>query len=136
MMSLAGEWFLVELVLGGATRHVADNYNGNQINWEIVNESVLLAGLAAGCSMMEKSGLKGKNEHVNVLFDIRNALIHNSGDIAKNSKQTALNEAKAYLADHKHTSLSANLSSEFFSLKGSQVALHGNVLYAIRLCLV
>ena len=135
-MSLAGEWFLVEHVLSGATNRVASNYSGHSIAWAVVNETVLLAGLAAGCSLLERSGLKGANEHVTVLFDIRNALVHNGGDLSQNTKKTALAEATDYLAKSKHLALSKELLKPFFSLSGSIVHLESNVLYALRLCMI
>lgn len=86
--------------------------------------------------MIEKAGLKGINEHVSVLFDIRNALVHNGGDISKNDKKTALTEAQDYLLKRKHSTLSDQLDNPYFSLSGSMVKLEGNVLFAIHLCLI
>lgn len=134
-MALAGEWFLVEHVLSGATAHAANNYCGSSIDWTVVNETVLLAGLAAGCSLLERSGLKGAGEHITMLFDIRNALVHNSGDLSLNTKKNALKEAKNYLASSRHLALSRNLSDPFFKLNGAIVKLETNVLFAIRLCM-
>lgn len=135
-MSLAGEWFLVEHVLSGATNRVSRIYDGDSIDWNIVNETVLLAGLAAGCSLMERAALKATNEHTSVLFDIRNALIHNGGDLLKNNKKTALTEAQDYLLKDKHNLLSSEIITPFFVLNGSNVKLLPNVLFAIRICLV
>jgi hypothetical protein len=135
-MSLAGEWFLVEHVLSGATKRVENCYSGKSINWAVVDETVLLAGLAAGCSLLERSGLKGANEHITVLFDIRNALVHNGSDLSKNTKKSALAEANDYLANNKHLALSKELNGPFFSLSGSMVRLESNVLFALRLCMI
>jgi hypothetical protein len=135
-VTLAGEWFLVELVLSGATKRVESSYSGRSINWAIVNETVLLAGLAAGCSLLERSGLKGANEHITVLFDIRNALVHNGGDLSRNIKKSALAEADDYLTNRKHLSLSKELNGPFFSLSGSMVRLEPNVLFALRQCMI
>jgi hypothetical protein len=133
-MSLSGEWFLVEHVLSGVTQRVEHNYSGNNIDWDVVNETVLLAGLAAGCSLLERAGVKATNEHNTILFDIRNALIHNGGDLSKNHKSTALSNAEDYLRNNKHLNLSAEIQQPFFTLSDSIVKLEPNILYVIRLC--
>jgi hypothetical protein len=70
-----------------------------------------------------------------MLFETRNALVHNSGDMALNKSPKALAMAKTYLADSRHCDISPNLASPFFSLMGSKVRLSPNIYFAIRLCM-
>ena len=133
-MSLSGEWFLVEHILSGATQRIENNYSENSIDWDVVNETVLLAGLAAGCSLLERAGVKATDEHNTVLFDIRNTLIHNAGDLSRNRKSTTLSDAEDYLRNNKHLNLSVEIQQPFFTLSGSIVKLEPNILYVIRLC--
>ncbi|MDD2765353.1 MAG: hypothetical protein PHE83_15425 [Opitutaceae bacterium] len=134
-MSLQQEWCDVENVLRGAVDRIKNIDCGSNTNWSLVNETLLLAGLAAGCSLLEKSGLKGSDEHISVLFDIRNALVHNGGDLSKNTKKTALTEATDYLANSKHRKLSNQFKNPFFSLSGSVVSIKSDILFALRLCM-
>jgi hypothetical protein len=85
--------------------------------------------------MLEDAGLRAKNEHVQVLFEIRNALIHNDGDIARNKNKRALSMASAYLAAAKHTQLSTKLDEPFFAICDTKVRLLPGLNYALRLCM-
>ena len=51
------------------------------IDWQRQEQSVRIAGLSFACSIFETLELKGADDHVNTLFHLRNAALHNSRDI-------------------------------------------------------
>lgn len=80
--------------------------------------------------------MKQRDEHIRLLFELRNAMIHNSGDLGLNRNPNALVEARAYLASAKHLQLSPQLTTPFFSLHGTRAELHPNLYFAVRLCML
>lgn len=80
--------------------------------------------------------MKAKNKHVSLLFEIRNSLIHNAGDMALNRNRKALGEAQKYLTSATHTALSPELNCPFFSLTGTVVELQPSIYFALRLCML
>ena len=130
MPSLATQWFHVERIFGGATQRERRNDPEADVDWEKTDEYVRLGALATACAILEDAGRKGNDEHIQVLFEIRNALIHYGGDIALNKNTRALSKAQAYLANSRHNQISNNLDGPFFSLTGSQVRLNSNIYFA------
>ena len=135
MTSIATQWFHLERIFGGATQRERRNDPDADVDWEKTDNYVRLGALATACAILEDAGRKGSNEHIQVLFEIRNALIHNCGDIALNTSSTALSKARAYLANSKHSEISSNLDGPFFTLIGSKVSLSPSIYFAIRLCM-
>ena len=93
--NLATQWFHLERIFGSATRreqHIDPTAN---VDWEKTEHFVRIGALAVACAILEDAGLRQKNEHVRLLFEIRNALIHNAGNMALNRNTTALVRAKS-----------------------------------------
>ena len=134
-MSIATQWFHLERIFSGATQRERRNDPDADVDWEKTDNYVRLGALATACAILEDAGLRGSNEHIQVLFEIRNALIHNCGDMALNKKSTALSKAQVYLANSRHGEISPNLDAPFFSLNGSMVSLSPGIYFAIRLCM-
>jgi 5-carboxymethyl-2-hydroxymuconate isomerase len=100
-------------------------------------EQVVLGGsIATGCAIIEAAGLKGTNAHIKMLFELRNAFIHNQFNIAKNNNKNALKMASEYIVNELHREISSQVDKPFFSLKGTIIELQPDVLFVIRLCLL
>lgn len=54
------------------------------IDWERQHQAIRVAGLSFACSIFETLDLRYANSHVEILFHLRNALLHNSGNIRSN----------------------------------------------------
>lgn len=134
--TLSTQWFHLELAFGPAVDRMRRQDPDANINWDETEHYVRIGALAVACAMLEDAGLRAKNEHVRVLFEIRNALIHNDGDIAMNKYSRALPLASAYLAAGKHTQLSTQLGGPFFAMSGTKVRLLSSLNYALRLCML
>ncbi len=133
---LAKQWFEIERVLAPAVRREQHTDSRPSVDWGHIDRHVRLGALAIGCAMLEDAGRKGVDEHVDVLFEIRNALIHNAGDLAKNRNSRAVDMARTYLREARHSSLSTNIPAAFFSLTGTVVTLQANVFLALRICML
>jgi hypothetical protein len=132
---LSTQWFHLELAFGPAVDRLRRQDPTANVDWAETEHYVRLGALAVACAMLEDAGLRQKNEHIQVLFEIRNALIHNDGDIGRNRNQSALPMAEAYLATGKHNQLSAQLGGPFFSVSGTKVRLLPSLNFALRLCM-
>ena len=84
--------------------------------------------------MIETAGLKGPTQHTRVLFELRNAVIHNSGDLSRNNSRGALADCQFYLQNETNLALSPGLEP-FFALHGARVELLPSVFLALRLCM-
>ena len=132
----AAQWFEMEPIFNAAVaREKAIDLRKN-VDWDQLEQIALGAAACAGCSLMESAQLKGTNSHVKLIFELRNAFVHNGCDISKNYNKNALNLARYYLQNSEHTLLSANIGGPFFSFQGNLVKFNSNLLFAIRLCLI
>lgn len=134
--TLATQWFHLERIFGPATRreqHIDPTAN---VDWQKTDHYVRIGALAVACAILEDAGHKQKSEHVKLLFEIRNALVHNAGDIALNRNTSALPSAQSYLQNQGHLRLSANLTDPYFTLNGSVVTLQPGIYFALRLCML
>lgn len=134
--SIATQWFHLERIFGPAARrerHIDPDAN---VDWELTDHYVRVGALAVGCALLEDAGLKAKDEHVRLLFEIRNALIHNAGDMALNRNTKALGDAQRYLSNASHATLSPEIGSPFFSLTGTVVELQPSIYFSLRLCML
>jgi hypothetical protein len=134
--SLSTQWFHLELAFGPAVDRMRHQDPDAKIDWDETEHYVRIGALAVACALLEDAGLRDKNEHVRVLFEIRNALIHNDGDISRNRNRRALPMAEAYLAASTHTQLSDQLGEPFFAVSGTKVRLLSGLNYALRLCML
>lgn len=134
--SLATQWFHLERAFGPAVRREQRNDPDANVDWAKTDHYVRIGALAVACAILEDAGLKKKNEHIGLLFEIRNALIHNGGDMAMNRNAQALQNARNYLNLARHRDISQNLDAPYFSLAGTIVELQGNIYFALRLCML
>jgi hypothetical protein len=133
--SLATQWFHLELAFGPAVLRQQRNDPDANIDWTKTDHYVRIGALSVACALLEDAGLKKKNEHIRMLFEIRNALIHNGGDMALNRNSSALISAQNYLNQDRHKDISQNLDSPYFSLTDTVVVLQSNIYFALRLCM-
>jgi hypothetical protein len=116
-------------------REKLNNPDAN-IDWEKTEHYVRIGALSSACVLLEDANLKGTNVHIRLLFEIRNAFIHNKGDMALNRNSDSLQDAINYIQDNGHKDLSDKLDSPYFSINGSVVKLENNLYYALRLCMI
>jgi len=136
MSDLAKKWIELEFVFSPAATHARRYDLRRDIDWEDIDHYIRIGALATACALIEEEGLKGRNEHIKLLFELRNALIHNSGDLSKNKYRKALQLAENYLAQNHHLELSPELSVPFFSLHGPLIKLTPSLYFALRLCML
>lgn len=134
--SLATQWFHLELCFGSAVSREKNINPEANIDWEKTRHYVDVGALSAACVLLEDSNLKGTNEHIRLLFEIRNALIHNNGDMSLNRNSNSLHDAENYIQENRHKDLSEKLDSPYFSLNGTVVTLKANIYHALRLCMI
>lgn len=133
--NLSTQWFHLELVFGSAVDRIRRQDPTANIDWAKTEHYVRIGALAVACAMLEDAGLRRNNIHIEVLFEIRNAVIHNDGDISRNRNASALSLATGYLASKQYLLLSKELKEPFFSISGTHVALLPNLNYALRFCM-
>lgn len=136
MSDLAKKWLELEFIFSPAADHARRYDSRENVDWEELEHFLMIGALATACAMMEAEGLKGRDEHIRLLFELRNALIHNSGDLSKNNNKNALAIAQSYLTNNLHLGLSQKLPGSFFSLQGSNVKLAPSIYFALRLCML
>ncbi|MEJ1489694.1 MAG: hypothetical protein RPU72_15265 [Candidatus Sedimenticola sp. (ex Thyasira tokunagai)] len=79
------------------------------INWEKQEQSMRIAALSFACSILETLELKNNDSHTKILFHLRNAVLHNTGNIHNNrGKPKPYQECMKYLSDEKHYDVYAN----------------------------
>jgi len=136
MSDLARKWLELEFVFSPAAAHAQRHDLRKHVNWEEIDHYVRIGALATACAMMEAEGLKGRDDHICLLFELRNAVIHNAGDLSRNTNKKALLLAEDYLARNLQLQLSPELSVPFFSLSESVVRLQPSLYFALRLCML
>jgi hypothetical protein len=136
--SLAIQWFHLERITGtaSAVRKEKQMVPDLNVDWEKLEHFARIGLLSIGCALLESAQLKGKDEHIRLLFEIRNALIHNNGDLALNHNQQSLTNATKYIEQNRHTEISEELDSTYFSMNGTVVELDRNISYVLRLFMI
>lgn len=136
MNSAVEQWIELEQIFSTATKREQNIDLRCNIDWQALEQVTWGAALAAGCALIESSGRKGENGHVKILFEIRNAFIHNECDISKNSNSRALLSAQRYLENEEYKKLYRRADSgPFFTLDGKKVVFQNGIFLAIRMCL-
>lgn len=95
------------------------------------------AALSAGCALLESAGLKNETIHTRILFELRNAFIHNQCNISNNHNPKALPLAQEYLSEKRYSQLFPNIDDRpFYKLNGNVVEFNDHIIGAIRMCLL
>lgn len=136
MNRFAAQWFEVERIFSPAVKREKAIDLRKNVDWETLEQIVLGGAVSTGCSIIEAAGLKSASDHVKILFELRNAFIHNQCDISKNRNGKALEMSRMYLANNQYRDLSPEIHVPFFRLDGNIVRFHENILFVIRLCLL
>ena len=93
--------------------------------------------MSAGCALLESAGRKGTTDHIKVLFELRNAFIHNQCDISKNRNSSAYALAQNYLNSKEYENLfQPGDSRPFYDLNSTNIIFNNGVISAIRMCLL
>jgi len=108
-----------------------------EVDWELLEQISLGASVAAGCALMEQAGLKNSSQHIKIIFELRNAFIHNECDISSNRSSTAYTDAYNYLINEKFNTLFPPIDrNPFFELQEHRVIFKPKIIEAIRNCLL
>lgn len=130
-------WLKLEEIFSPNWGNMKDLDPREEIDWELLQQISLGSAVAAGCALMEQAGLKGSSNHIRVIFELRNAFIHNECDISKNRKSSALTDAQNYLNNQEFNTLFQQIDrNPFFELQGENVIFKPNIIGAIRNCLL
>ncbi len=129
-------WLKLEEVFSPNWGNMRDMDPREEIDWETIEQISLGSAVAAGCALIEQAGLKGMTNHIKVIFELRNAFIHNEFDLSQNRNSSALIDAQNYLSNQEYDSLLRPIDSyAFYSLQGSKVIFKQGIVGAIRMCL-
>jgi|TARA_B110001469_G_C9399909_1_gene205596 hypothetical protein len=129
-------WWELCFIFGGATRREKNVDLEKDKDWDGFEQYTLGGAVSVGCALMEEAGLKGeKNEHIKLIFELRNAFVHNGFDLTKNRDKKAFSMASEYLSDNQHLHLNGEISGPYFSLNGNKVVFNSGILHAITLIL-
>ena len=80
-----------------------DHFN---TDWDLQQQAMLTASLAFACALFEAIGKKKSTPHNRVLVHLRNALLHNAGNITKNiGAPEPENTCRAYITSAQWTEL-------------------------------
>ena len=131
---MINDWSEFERVISPALRREQSVDARANINWPLIEQDTLGAACCVGCTMLERIGRKAQNPHTKVLFELRNAYVHNSCNIAQNRNSNALALARNYLSAKTYRQLSLDLRP-YYRLAGTLVQFEPPILLAIRLCL-
>lgn len=122
-------WFELEFALGTSVKREKEIDLRSGVDWAEIEYHTLKGAIAIACSLIEK--MKRKDEHWETFREIRNALIHNQGNVTKNNNKKALEILTTYLESEKYKKLSENLSS-FYRIDDSIVTLNSGIYFAVR----
>lgn len=91
-------WWDFAQVIGGGLLIAQKNDTIGRTDWELLTQAVRTSGLGFACSLFELQGFKYKNDHANLIFHLRNAAIHNGGDVSKNDRAPVpFNDCRDYI---------------------------------------
>ena len=136
MNKYAAEWFELEFVLGSAVKREQNVDLRKDVDWSELEQVTFGAAICAGCVLMEKAGLKGSNQHIKVLFELRNAYVHNNCDISLNKNQNAQQVAIDYLTNNEFKNSPVKIDNPFYELQDTKVIFNRGIYIAIRKCLL
>ena len=92
-------WYDFANIAGSAVMR-SQNVDGHDphIDWERQHQAIRIAGVSFACALLESLDLRGSSQHTEVLFHLRNASLHNSGNIRLNrGHPKPYDECRAYL---------------------------------------
>lgn len=138
MNQFADEWFELQFILGPrqAIERARDVDNRENIDWKYLEQITHGAFVTAGCAILGKAGLKNSNIHTKLIFELRNAFIHNDFDISKNRNKKAYLDAVNYLKHKEYKKSPLKLENSFFDLNVTKVVFKGEIHRAIQMCLL
>jgi len=137
MSSQLESWLKLEEIFSPNWGNMKDIDPREEVDWELLQQISLGSTVAAGCALMEQAGLKGSSNHIRVIFELRNAFIHNECDISKNRNLSAFTDAQNYLENHEFDNLFKPIDRHpFLVLQGNKVIFKPNIIGAIRNCLL
>lgn len=92
-------WYDFANIAGSAvTRSQNVDNDVPHIDWERQHQAIRIAGLSFACALLESLNVRGSSRHTEVLFHLRNAVLHNSGNITQNrGHPRPYDECRAYL---------------------------------------
>ena len=95
-------WDFAHITGGAILRAKAVENDHARIDWERQTQAVRTAGLGFACSLLELRELDRVDDHSNLLFDLRNAVLHNGGDITQNrGAPRPFNNCRSYIDNEK-----------------------------------
>ena len=98
-------------------------------------EAMLIATLSFACSMFESMGVKHNEPHNKILTHLRNATLHNGGDIRKNTYKDSESECLTYLEAEPWKEFDppeAEVHGDLFQLEDGLVTLGNGLLFFIN----
>lgn len=131
-------WYDFSRIAGSAVqRQQGVDSDDPHIDWERQQQAMLTAGLSFACSMFETLGYKSNQPHNTVLAHLRNALLHNDGNIAKNfGAPKPEQECATYLASESWKAfdpVGSTVRRQFFDIDShGQVTLNRTIFFFIE----
>lgn len=79
-------WYDFSNIAGSAVMRSKNvDIDDPHIDWDKQEQAVRTAALSFACAIFETLDLKGNSDHIKTLFHLRNAVLHNSGNISQNT---------------------------------------------------
>lgn len=143
-MAYKDDWREVSSAIQVAVKREQNVRVGSTVNWGYVHNLVLEAILFAGCVMLDNAGMTvtPRGLHILELYEVRNAIVHNGGDITQNNRITAKSEIEDYINNNKHLLLNTDPDPSKiyirvcpFEINGNIVKVNDNISHFINLLL-
>lgn len=126
-------WYDFKNIAGSAVMR-SQNVDGHDasIDWERQTQAMRAAGLSMACSLLEGLSKKHADKHAGVLAYLRNAVLHNGGDISKNNGHPKpLDACQSYLADNLWLEISPQCK-RYFLIRDNMVWLEASLFWFIE----
>lgn len=124
-------WHEISCILHPAVKRERHIDLRKNVDWDELNQIVLGSALILGCSFIEASGIRRDKDHLKVLFELRNAFVHNDRDLSENNNQDALNLCEMYLENQSYKKITGDKKNAFYQLNNTHVVLNDNLYHFI-----
>ena len=120
-------------IAGSAVLRSQTAHNDPTIDWDRQKQALRTAGLAFACSVLEADNHKHNDGHTKVLFHLRNAVIHNGGDITLNhGAPKPYDECMDYLKNERWKELDSLIGSFFSIAPSGGITLEAKIFFFVK----
>ena len=129
-------WFELSCILSPAVKREKHIDSRTGVDWTIIEQQVFGSALQIGCSFLERSSISTLDEHMKVIYQLRNAYVHNDFDLSKNRNKKALELCSTYNERETFKEIKGYNGNAFFELSESKAVFNESVFFYIRCILL